>query len=86
MALGPIFIAVVNANVAAGQLEQAIAKPVHSTISPKKFAPEMYLNNPRNSVTDVAFMVGYSDVAQFSRNFKRWTGESPSDYQSDMAG
>ena len=46
MALGPIFIAVVNANVAAGQLEQAIAKPVHSTISPKKFAPEMYLNNP----------------------------------------
>lgn len=51
----------------------------------RKNLAKMYLNNARNSVTDVAFMIGYSDVAQFSRNFKRWTGESPSDYQSSMS-
>lgn len=28
-------------------------------------------------ITDIALALGYSDVAHFSRQFKRWTGKSP---------
>jgi AraC-like DNA-binding protein len=32
------------------------------------------------SVTEIAFMLGFSDMSSFSRAFRRWTGESPSKY------
>jgi AraC-like DNA-binding protein len=34
------------------------------------------------SVSDVAADLGYSDVANFSHAFKRWTGRSPRDFRS----
>ncbi|WOX05164.1 helix-turn-helix transcriptional regulator [Microbulbifer pacificus] len=36
------------------------------------------LQHGQLSVTDLALNLGYADVAIFSRNFKRWTGVSPS--------
>ncbi|MFY0654640.1 MAG: AraC family transcriptional regulator [Cyclobacteriaceae bacterium] len=39
------------------------------------------LRNPNYNVTDVAFLTGFSDVSVFSRNFKKWTGITPSQYQ-----
>lgn len=35
------------------------------------------------SMTDIAFRVGYSDSAHFTRAFKRWTGVPPSRFQMD---
>lgn len=35
-----------NANASAGRDQVARAKPIHSMISPKKLAPEMYVNKP----------------------------------------
>lgn len=32
------------------------------------------------SATEIAYMVGYSDPAHFTRAFKRWTGSAPSRY------
>jgi AraC-like DNA-binding protein len=32
------------------------------------------------SVTETAFMLGYSDVAHFTRAFRRWTGATPRDF------
>jgi len=32
------------------------------------------------SAIEIAFMLGYSDQAHFSRAFKRWMGMSPRDY------
>ncbi|NRP71581.1 HTH-type transcriptional regulator VirS [Ensifer psoraleae] len=34
-----------------------------------------------HSMTDIAFKVGYSDSAHFTRAFKRWTGVAPSRFQ-----
>ncbi|MBC2654606.1 AraC family transcriptional regulator ligand-binding domain-containing protein [Pseudomonas sp. MSSRFD41] len=34
------------------------------------------------SATEIAYMVGYSDQAHFTRAFKRWTGSSPARYRS----
>ena len=34
-----------------------------------------------NSVTDVAFLTGFSDISVFSRNFKKWTGLTPTEFQ-----
>ena len=41
------------------------------------------LHSSGMSVTDVAFSVGFNDVAHFSRTFKRLTGETPSSFQQD---
>jgi len=34
------------------------------------------------SLMDIALEVGYSQQAHFTRAFRRWMGESPSDYRS----
>ena len=33
-----------------------------------------------HTLTDIAFLVGYSDSAHFTRAFRRWTGSPPRDY------
>ena len=45
-ALGPRLLHVENANAKAGSELDATANPIHSIISPKKLAPEIYSNMP----------------------------------------
>jgi AraC-like DNA-binding protein len=40
-----------------------------------------YLRNRRNTLTEIAFLLGYSDVSAFNRAFKRWTGSTPIAYR-----
>lgn len=35
-----------------------------------------------HSMTEIAYRVGYSDPAHFTRAFRRWTGMAPSRFQS----
>lgn len=40
------------------------------------------LSSREATVSDIAFLLGFSDVSTFSRAFKRWTGESPRAFRS----
>jgi len=42
------------------------------------------LANPKTSITDIAYTVGFNDASYFTRAFKRYIGVSPSDYRSQQ--
>ena len=44
-----------------------------------------HLEDPRHSVTDVTFLLGFSQQSAFTRAFKRWTGMSPSEYRAQQS-
>jgi AraC-like DNA-binding protein len=39
-----------------------------------------YLEGGELNVTQVAFLLGFSDASAFHKAFRRWTGESPRDW------
>lgn len=41
------------------------------------------ISNEKLTMTEIAYLVGYSDQAHFTRAFKRWTGNTPSGYRSE---
>jgi AraC-like DNA-binding protein len=43
-----------------------------------------HLNDPQISIHDVAFLLGFSEPSAFHRAFKRWTGQTPKNYRSDL--
>ncbi len=46
----------------------------------RQFALE-YLKDPSNTLTQVAFLLGYSEVSAFNRAFRKWTGNTPLQYR-----
>ena len=47
---------------------------------------ERYIQDSSLSLTEVAFMLGFSDSSSLSRAYKNWTGKSPSEYRSSHQG
>ena len=45
---------------------------------------EQYMKQPGISVSEIAYLLGFSDCSNFSRAFQRWTGASPSKYRDDF--
>jgi AraC-like DNA-binding protein len=44
-----------------------------------------YIADPRKSLTEIAFLLGFSEQSAFSRAFRRWLGVSPSEYRLQRA-
>jgi AraC-like DNA-binding protein len=40
-----------------------------------------YVRNPQHSLNEVAFLLGFAEPSNFSRAFKRWYGQSPSQFR-----
>jgi AraC-like DNA-binding protein len=43
---------------------------------------ERYIRDNSLSLTEIAFLLGFSDSSSFSRAYKTWTGQSPSEYRN----
>jgi len=41
-----------------------------------------YLDDPERSVTDITFLLGFSEQSAFTRAFKRWSGKAPTAYRA----
>ena len=41
-----------------------------------------YLSRPGTSATDVAFLLGFSEPSAFTRAFRRWTGNPPTEFRA----
>lgn len=41
-----------------------------------------FLQNPQLTTTEIAYLVGFSDVSSFSRAFKKWTAKSITQYKA----
>jgi AraC-like DNA-binding protein len=40
-----------------------------------------YIEDPHRSITDITFLLGFSQQSAFTRAFRRWTGVAPSQYR-----
>jgi AraC-like DNA-binding protein len=49
----------------------------------RRFALD-YLRDRKQTLTEIAFLLGYSEVSAFNRAFKRWTGKTPLDYRRSV--
>ena len=47
----------------------------------RKTLVERHLRTPGMTVTQMAFLLGFSEVSAFSRAFKKWYGVSPSQFR-----
>ena len=52
----------------------------------RKNLAEMYFKQRNLSLSEIAFLLGYSELSAFSRAFRRWTGHSPREYRSQNLG
>ncbi|MCC3376554.1 AraC family transcriptional regulator [Cohnella sp. REN36] len=62
-------------------------------VSPRAYWSELVLHeakqllaDPKHTVQTIAAILGYRDIAHFSRQFKRWTGLAPRDYRRLTGG
>lgn len=51
----------------------------------RQFTAIEFLQNGDKSITDIAFTLGYSDSAHFTRAFRRWTGVNPRKFQRTLS-
>lgn len=43
-----------------------------------------YMKDEQTSVSEIAYLLGFSEVANFTRAFKSWTGVAPTDYRQAL--
>lgn len=51
----------------------------------RKELAQQYIQDRSKTLTEISFMLGFSEVSSFSRAFKGWTGKPPSEARQDVA-
>ncbi len=74
-----------NLNLSVRSLQRKLAAEGHTFIEIREelrrtFALD-YLKNPELQITEIAYLLSYSDASAFIRSFRRWTGQSPQRYR-----
>jgi AraC-like DNA-binding protein len=46
----------------------------------------VYVANPKMTLAEIAFLLGYTEMSAFLRAFKRWTGKTPRQFRDVPAG
>lgn len=44
---------------------------------------QLYLVQPRRNISEIAYLLGFSEPSNFTRAFKQWTGKTPLDYRAN---
>ncbi|MBA55540.1 MAG: hypothetical protein CMK89_13890 [Pseudomonadales bacterium] len=44
---------------------------------------DQYIRDEKLSISEIAYLLGFSEQANFTRAFKRWTGRSPTQYRQE---
>ncbi|MCR8718694.1 AraC family transcriptional regulator [Pseudomonas syringae] len=44
----------------------------------------LHMNDPQSSLSEIAYLLGFTDTESLSRAFKRWTGLTPGQYRSAL--
>jgi AraC-like DNA-binding protein len=45
----------------------------------------IYLSAPHHSVSEIQYLLGFPSGSSFTRAFRRWTGQSPSNWRAVAA-
>lgn len=45
-----------------------------------------YMADSRYSISEITYLLGFSDTSSFTRAFRRWTDQSPTEYRQKTAG
>lgn len=45
---------------------------------------QSYMSREDLSISEIAYLLGFSDSSNFSRSFKRWLGQSPREYRQQI--
>jgi len=45
---------------------------------------EQYINDSARTLTEISFLLGFSEVSSFSRAYRRWEGQSPSEARKSL--
>ena len=53
----------------------------HAVEAMRRNLAALYLHQRHLPLTEIAFLLGYSELSAFSRAFARWTGQSPRAYR-----
>ena len=51
----------------------------------RKELAQQYIQDRSKTLTEISFMLGFSEVSSFSRAFKGWTGKPPSEVRQSVA-
>ena len=43
-----------------------------------------YIQNSRLTISEISFLLGFSEISNFSRAFKRWNGRPPSEFRAEL--